>query len=99
MCVIFYNIQTGHLITYKILLIFRLFFIVFSFEVSNHLFFVIFSYSMKGKIYRVTYNGLKQEVELHLENGEIKSVHMTEDEWKEMLKGNIVENFNRFLNE
>ena len=66
---------------------------------SNHLFFVIFSYSMKGKIYRVTYNVLKQEVELHLENGEIKSVHMTEDEWKEMLKGNIVENFNRFLNE
>ena len=54
---------------------------------------------MKGKIYRVTYNTLKQEAELHLENGEINSVHMTEDKWKEMLKGNIVENFNRFLNE
>lgn len=54
---------------------------------------------MIGKIYRVTYNVLKQEAELHLENGEIKSVHMTEDEWKAMLKGNIVENFNRFLNE
>ena len=66
---------------------------------SDHLFCVIFSYSMIGKIYRVTYNVLKQEAELHMEDGEIKSVHMTEDEWKEMLKGNIVENFNRFLNE
>ena len=54
---------------------------------------------MIGKIYRVTYNVLKQEAELHMEDGEIKSVHMTEDEWNEMLKGNIVENFNRFLNE
>ena len=54
---------------------------------------------MIGKIYRVTYNVLKQEAELHMEDGEIKSIPMTEDEWKEMLKGNIVENFNRFLNE
>ena len=68
-------------------------------EVSNHLLFCYFSYSMKGKIYRVTHNILKQEAELHMEDGKIKSIHMTEDEWKEMLKGNIVENFNRFLNE
>lgn len=54
---------------------------------------------MKGKIYRVTYNVLKQEAELHLKNGEIKFISMNEDEWKEMLKGDIVENFNRFLNE
>ena len=54
---------------------------------------------MKGKIYRVTYNVMKQEVELHLDNGNIKSIPMTEDEWNEMLNGDIVENFNRFLNE
>ncbi len=54
---------------------------------------------MIGKIYRVTYNVLKQEAELHLKNGEIKFISMNEDEWKEMLKGDIVENFNRFLNE
>lgn len=54
---------------------------------------------MIGKIYRVTYNVLKQEAELHLEDGEVLNVPMTDDEWKEMLKGNIVENFNRFLNE
>lgn len=54
---------------------------------------------MLGKIYRVTYNALKQEAELHLKNGEIKFISMNEDEWKEMLKGDIVENFNRFLNE
>lgn len=54
---------------------------------------------MKGKIYRVTYNALKQEAELHLKNGEIKFISMNEDEWKEMLKGDIVENFKKILSD
>ena len=66
-------------------------------EVSNHLLFCYFSYSMKGKIYRVTHNILKQEAELHLEDGEVLNVPMTDDEWKEMIKGDVVSNFQELL--
>lgn len=68
-------------------------------EMSNHLLFCYFSYSMKGKIYRVTYSFGKNIAELHMDNGEIKTVPMTEDEWNKMIQGNVVENFNKFLNE
>lgn len=52
---------------------------------------------MKGKIYRVTHNILKQEAELHLEDGEVLNVPMTDDEWKEMIKGDVVSNFQELL--
>jgi TusA-related sulfurtransferase len=52
---------------------------------------------MIGKIYRVTYNVLKQEAELHLEDGEVLNVPMTDDEWKEMIKGDVVSNFQELL--
>lgn len=52
---------------------------------------------MIGKIYRVTHNVLKQEAELHLENGEVLNVPMTDDEWKEMIKGDVVSNFQELL--
>lgn len=52
---------------------------------------------MIGKIYRVTYNVLKQEAELHLEDGEVLNVHMTDDEWNEMIKGDMVSNFQELL--
>jgi len=52
---------------------------------------------MIGKIYRVTYNILKQEAELHLEDGEVLNVPMTDDEWKEMIKGDVVSNFQELL--
>lgn len=66
----------------------------------NHLhLFCYFSYSMKGKIYRVTYNVIRQEAELHMEDGEIKTVPMTEEKWMEMIQGDVTENFNKLLNE
>lgn len=52
---------------------------------------------MIGKIYRVTHNVLKQEAELHLEDGEVLNVPMTYDEWKEMIKGDVVSNFQELL--
>ena len=52
---------------------------------------------MIGKIYRVTHNILKQEAELHLEDGEVLNVPMTDDEWKEMIKGDVVSNFQELL--
>ena len=52
---------------------------------------------MIGKIYRVTYNVLKQEAELHLEDGEVLNIPMTGDEWKEMIKGDVVSNFQELL--
>lgn len=52
---------------------------------------------MIGKIYRVTYNVLKHEAELHLEDGEVLNVPMTDDEWKEMIKGDVVSNFQELL--
>ena len=65
---------------------------------SDHLFFCYLSY-MKGEIYRVTYNRLKGIAELHMENGDIKTVPMTDEEWKEMCTGDLCENFNKLLNE
>ena len=65
----------------------------------DHLLFCYFSYSMKGKIFRVTYNILKQSAELHMEDGEIKFIPMTDDEWETALKGDLIENFNKILDE
>ena len=52
---------------------------------------------MIGKIYRVTHNVLKQEAELHMEDGEIMTIPLTDDEWKEMIKGDVVSNFQELL--
>lgn len=52
---------------------------------------------MIGKIYRVTYNVLKQEAELHMEDGDIITIPVTDDEWKEMIKGDVVSNFQELL--
>ena len=65
----------------------------------NRLLFCYFSFSMKGKIYRVTYNVLKQEAELHMEDGDVRTVPMTEEKWMEMIQGDVTENFNKLLNE
>jgi len=54
---------------------------------------------MEGKIYRVTYNVSKAQAELHMDNGEVKIVPLLKMEWNEMIKGNVVENFNKLLNE
>lgn len=54
---------------------------------------------MTGKIYRVTYNIGKKVAEIHFEDGDIKSVSMTQDEWDENLKGNLIENFKKYLDE
>lgn len=54
---------------------------------------------MKGKIYRVTYNNVKQEVVLHLYNGDVVYVPMTNEEWETALKGDLIENFNKILDE
>lgn len=60
----------------------------------NHLhLFCYFSCSMKGKIYRVTYNVLKGIAELHMENGDVNEIPMTEDVWNEMIQGDIIQNF------
>ena len=52
---------------------------------------------MKGKIYRVTYNAVKQVAELHMDDGEINCVSMTDDEWKKMIQGDVISNFNKLL--
>lgn len=52
---------------------------------------------MIGTIYRVTYNVLKQEAELHMEDGETMTIPMTDDEWKVMIKGDVVSNFQELL--
>lgn len=54
---------------------------------------------MEGKIHRVTYNIVSQEVVLHLKDGETKTVPMSEKEWEELIKGNVIENFSKFLDE
>ena len=64
---------------------------------SNHLLFCYFSYSMIGKIYRVTYNVLKQEAVLHLEDGDVMTIPMTDDEWKQMCAGDVNSNFQELL--
>ena len=68
-------------------------------EVSNHLLFCYFSYSMIGKIYRVTYNAIKQEAVLHMQNGDVVYIPMTEEEWSNTLKGNLIENFKKILSD
>ena len=65
---------------------------------GDHLLFCYFSY-MTGKIYRVTYNIGKKVADIHLEDGDIKSVPMTQDEWDDNLKGNLIENFKKYLDE
>lgn len=52
---------------------------------------------MKGKIYRVTYNVIKQSAILHMENGDVMSIPMTDDEWKQMCTGDVNSNFEEFL--
>lgn len=54
---------------------------------------------MNGKISRVTYNAVKEVAELYLDNGDIKIVPVTLDEWRDMLKNNFVENLNKLLDE
>lgn len=54
---------------------------------------------MEGKIYRVTYNTIRHTAELHMKDGEVKVIPMTDDEWQKMLDGDLVENFNKLLNE
>ena len=66
---------------------------------KSSLFFVIFSITMKGKIYRVTYNVIKSVAELHMDDGEIKTVPMSEGEWGDAIKGDVVENFKKYLDE
>ena len=66
----------------------------------NHLhLFCYFLDIMEGKIHRVTYNVFKHAAELHMEDGSVKSVPMSAEEWQKMLEGNPVENFNKLLNE
>lgn len=67
-------------------------------EKSSPSFLLFFRY-MKGKVHRVTYNVFKQVAELHMEDGSVKSVPMSAEEWQKMLEGNPVENFNKLLNE
>ena len=54
---------------------------------------------MKGKIYRVTYNMIQHVVELHMVDGEIKTMPMTEEEWESHIEGDVVENFSKLLDE
>ena len=54
---------------------------------------------MKGNIYRVTYNVIKQEAVLHMQNGDVVYIPMTEEEWFNALKGDLIENFNKILDE
>lgn len=63
---------------------------------NNHFLFCYFSY-MKGKIYRVTYNAVKEEAVVHMSNGDVVYVPMTNEEWENKLKGNLIENFNKIL--
>ena len=56
-------------------------------------------YSMKGNIYRVTYNVIKQEAVLHMQNGNVVYIPMTEEEWSNALKGNLIENFKKILSD
>lgn len=54
---------------------------------------------MKGNIYRVTYNAIKQEAVLHMQNGDVVYIPMTEEEWSNVLKGNLIENFKKILSD
>lgn len=52
---------------------------------------------MKGKVYRVTYNVVNGVAELHMKDGDVETVPMSEDDWKTMIQGNVVDNFNKLL--
>ncbi len=54
---------------------------------------------MKGKIYRVTYNAVKEEAAIHMSDGDVVYLPMTNEEWENNLKGNLIENFNKLLDE
>ncbi len=54
---------------------------------------------MKGEIYRVTYNVGKEVAEIHLADDSVKQIPMSQDEWNTNLKGNLIENFKKYLNE
>lgn len=64
----------------------------------DHLFFCYFSY-MTGEIYRVTYNIGKKIAVIHLVDGEIRQISMSQDEWDENIKGDFIENFKKYLDE
>ena len=52
---------------------------------------------MIGKIYRVTYNVVNGVAELHMKDGDVETIPMSEDDWKTMIQGNVVDNFNKLL--
>ena len=54
---------------------------------------------MKGRVYRVTYNSVKGVAEIHLADDTVKSVSMSQDEWTELIHGNIEENIKKYLDE
>lgn len=54
---------------------------------------------MKGNIYRVTYNAIKQEAVLYMQNGDVAYIPMSEEEWSNALKGNLIENFKKILSD
>lgn len=52
---------------------------------------------MIGKIHRVTYNVVKHVAELHMEDGDIETIPMSDEEWKMMCEGDVCGNFNKLL--
>ena len=54
---------------------------------------------MEGTVYRVTYNTIKNVAEIHFEDGSVKVVSMSQDEWTELIHSNIKENIKKYLNE
>lgn len=54
---------------------------------------------MTGEIYRVTYNIGKKIAVIHLVDGEIRQISMSQDEWDENIKGDFIENFKKYLDE
>ena len=54
---------------------------------------------MIGKIYRVTYNAIKQEAVLHMQNGDVVYIPMTEEECSNALKVNFIDNFKKILSD
>ena len=54
---------------------------------------------MKGNVYRVTYNVIKKEATLYLRDDEPVVIPMSEELWDSMTQGDIIYNFNHFLEE
>ena len=54
---------------------------------------------MEGKIFRITYNAIRHQAELHMKDGPTQVIPMSDKEWQKMLDGNLVENFNKLLDE